>query len=263
MEIVLEQVEYINKLLNKKVLDNINLNVKKSSITTIIGKSGSGKTTLAEIIDLLTFPTSGMVKYDNEYKVGLVFQNPEEQFFSSTVEKEITFGLNFFNKDINQIKNRVKDALKMVDLDESYLNRNPFTLSCGEKRKVAIASILAINPETLILDEPTLGLDSKSKRSLIKIIKMLKNRYNKTVIVITKDTEFAHLISDEVVILYEGKIILQGNKYDVFTKDIEKYGIKKPQIIEFEQLVRKEKNIRLLYRDDINDLMKDVYRYVK
>jgi len=261
MEVVLEQVEYINS--NKKILENINLNIKKGSITTILGKSGSGKTVLAEIIDLLTLPTTGIVRHDNDYKVGMVFQSPEEQFFSSTVEKEITFGLNFNNKDINEIKKKVQDALTMVGLDESYLNRNPFSLSCGEKRKVAIASILAMNPRTLILDEPTLGLDNKSKKSLIKIIKLLKNRYNKTIVVITKDSEFAHLISDEVIILHEGKIVLQGNKYDVFTSDIEKYGIKKPQIIEFEQLVRKEKNIRLLYRDDINDLMKDVYRYVK
>lgn len=261
MEVVLEQVEYINS--RKKILENINLNIKKGNITTIIGKSGSGKTSLAEIINLLTSPTTGIVKYATDYKVGMVFQNPEEQFFSSTVEKEITFGLNFNNKDINEIKKKVQDALTMVGLDDSYLNRNPFSLSCGEKRKVAIASILAMNPKTLILDEPTLGLDNKSKKSLIKIIKLLKQRYNKTIVVITKDSEFAHLISDEVVILYEGKIVLQGNKFDVFTSDIEKYGVKKPQIIEFEQLARKEKNIRLLYRDDINDLMKDVYRYVK
>lgn len=269
MEIVLESVDYIN--FSKKILDNVSLNIKSNLITTIVGASGSGKTTLAEIIDLLLPPSSGILKYDGEVvnsnelksRIGLVFQNPEEQFFASTVEKEIEFGLNYLNKDIEKIKKRVNDALRMVNLDESYLNRNPFTLSCGEKRKVAIASILAFNPSVIIFDEPILGLDSKSKKSLIKIIKLLKNRYNKTVIIITKDLEFAHLISDEVVVINEGKIVLQGNKYEVFTQDIENYGLKKPRIIEFEQMVFNEKKVKLFYRDDINDLMKDVYRNVK
>ena len=263
MEIVLEKVNFTNKVFNTQILEDINLNIKTGLITTIVGASGSGKTTLAEIIDLLVIPSSGNVKYNSKNKVGLVFQNPEEQFFASTVEKEIEFGLNYLNKDIYKIKKKVQDALIMVNLNPNYLNRNPFSLSCGEKRKVAIASVLAFNPEIIILDEPTLGLDKKSKKSLIKIIKLLKNRYNKTIIVITKDTELAHIISDEVVVLNDGKIVLQGNKYEVFTEDISKYGLKKPKIIEFEQLVYKEKNIKLLYRDDINDLMKDVYRNVK
>lgn len=263
MEIVLEKVNFTNKVFNTQILEDINLNIKTGLITTIVGASGSGKTTLAEIIDLLVIPSSGNVKYNSKNKVGLVFQNPEEQFFASTVEKEIEFGLNYLNKDISKIKKKVQDALIMVNLNPNYLNRNPFSLSCGEKRKVAIASVLAFNPEIIILDEPTLGLDKKSQKSLIKIIKLLKNRYNKTIIVITKDTELAHIISDEVVVLNDGKIVLQGNKYEVFTEDISKYGLKKPKIIEFEQLVYKEKNIKLLYRDDINDLMKDVYRNVK
>lgn len=270
MEIVLENVSYIDKINNKKVLDNINMTIGSNLVTVIVGKSGSGKTTLAEIIDLLINPTSGVVKYDgldnsndNKSKVGLIFQKPEEQFFENTVEKEIAFGLKFLNKDIAQIRKRVKDSLKMVDLSEDFLKRNPFTLSCGEKRKVAIASILTFNPNVLIFDEPCIGLDNKSKKNLIKIIKMLKNRYNKTIVVLTNDLEFSHHIADEVFLINEGKIVLSGTKYEVFTKDIEKYGLKKPNIIEFEQLVLDKKNIKLFYRDDINDLMKDVYRNAK
>lgn len=271
MEIRLESVDYITKNSGKKVLDNVCLNIKSNLITTIVGSSGSGKTTLAEVIDLLLVPSNGILKYNNEIvnsndfksRIGLVFQNPEEQFFASTVEKEIEFGLKYTNKDIDKIKKRVNDALKMVNLDESYLKRNPFTLSCGEKRKVAIASILAFNPGVIIFDEPVLGLDSKSKKSLLKIIRLLKNRYNKTIIIVTNDLEFAHLITDEVVVINEGQIVLQGNKYDVFTQDVEQYGLKKPRIIEFEQMVFNEKKVKLFYRDDINDLMKDVYRNVK
>lgn len=268
MEIKLENICY------KNIIKNVNLNIKQNSIFAIMGKSGSGKTTLSEIIDLLTFPDSGNITFDkdligkdnfkmNKSNIGLVFQFPEEQFFCNTVEKEIEFGLNYLNKDINQIKKRVKDSLLMVGLDDSYLKRNIVSLSTGEKRKVAIASILAFNPNIIILDEPTIGLDEISKTNLIKILKMLKSKYNKTVIIISKDSDLVHSICDGVVIIDNGAVVLSGNKYDVFTKDVEVYGVKKPKIIEFEQMVYKKKNIKLLYRDDINDLMKDVYRSVK
>lgn len=259
MAIVLENIDY--KYQDNKVIEDLSLKIKSNIITTIVGKSGSGKTTLAEIISLLIKPSKGNIKLNES--IGLVFQNPEEQFFSNTVEKEISFGLNYLNKDLSQIKKKVIDSLIMVNLDNSYLNRNLNTLSCGEKRKVAIASILATNPDIVILDEPTLGLDNKSQESLIKVLKLLKNRYNKTIIVFTKDLELSHIISDEVVVLDNGKIVLQGDKYQVFAKDISKYGLKKPKIIEFQEIVLKEKNIKLFNRDNLNDLMKDVYRSVK
>lgn len=268
MEIKLENVVY------KNIINDVSLDVKSNNILAIMGKSGSGKTSLAEIIDLLTLPDSGNIFIDknlidkdnfktNKSKIGLVFQFPEEQFFCNTVEKEIEFGLNFLNKDIEQIKKRVNNSLLMVGLDNTYLKRNLFSLSTGEKRKVAIASILAINPNVIILDEPTIGLDELSKINLIKILKMLKSKYNKTIIIVSKDSDLVHSICDNVIIIDNGKIVLSGNKYDVFTKNVEAYGIKKPKIIEFEQMVYKNKNVKLLYRDDINDLMKDVYRSVK
>lgn len=274
MEVKLKDVCYNFKTISKNILNNVNLSIEENRITAIMGKSGSGKTTLAEMIDLLLFPTSGCLSFNNQlannknvkelsYKVGLVFQFPEEQFFCNTVEKEIEFGLNYFNKDVDKVKKRVSDSLRMVNLDDTYLKRNLSTLSSGEKRRVAIASILAFNPDLLILDEPTIGLDMLSKKTLIKILKMLKNRYNKTILIISKDSDFVHNICDNVVIINNGKVVLSGNKYDVFTEDIDKYGLSKPKIIEFEQMVLRNKNVKLLYRDDINDLMKDVYRNVK
>lgn len=233
---------------------------------------------MVELINALILPTKGNVTVGSKvisktrkikninnlrYRIGLVFQFPEEQFFCKTVKEEIEFGMRYFKKTVKSIEKHVSDALLMVGLDDSYLTRNPYTLSSGEMRKVAIASILAFNPKIVILDEPTIGLDNSSKENLIKIIKLLKNRYHKTVIIVSNDTDMLHKISDHIVLLDKGKIVLEGSKYEVFKQDIEKYGVKKPKIIEFEELVYKEKNIKIGYRDDINDLMKDVYRYVK
>ena len=281
MEVKFNHVFYVYKEktpLSKIVLSNINTTFKEGKITSIMGKSGSGKTTLIELINALIIPSKGNIQVGSRvisktrkiknvnnlrYKIGLVFQVPEEQFFCKTVKEEIEFGMKYFNKSVKSIQKHISDALIMMELDDSYLNRNPFTLSSGEMRKVAIASVLAFNPKVIILDEPTIGLDNKSKENLIKIIKLLKNRYKKTIIVVSNDTDLLLKISDHVILLDKGKIVLEGNKYDVFKQDIEKYSLKRPKIIEFEQLVLEQKGIKIGYRDDINDLMKDVYRYVK
>ena len=281
MEVKFNHVFYVyneKTPLSKMVLGDINATFKEGKITSIMGKSGSGKTTLIELINALIIPTKGNIQVGSKiisktrkikninnlrYKIGLVFQVPEEQFFCKTVKEEIEFGMKYFNKSVKSIQKHISDALIMMGLDDSYLNRNPFTLSSGEMRKVAIASVLAFNPKVIILDEPTIGLDNKSKENLIKIIKLLKNRYKKTIIVVSNDTDLLLKISDHVILLDKGKIVLEGNKYDVFKQDIEKYSLKRPKIIEFEQLVLEKKGIKIGYRDDINDLMKDVYRYVK
>lgn len=272
MEVKFNNVDYIGP---SKELSNINIDFKSKSINCIMGKSGSGKTILIELIDALRLPTNGNIKIGRyilnnkknkinfRSQIGYVFQNSEEQFCCNTVKDEIEFGMKNFKKKMNDIDKHVKDALLMVGLDESYLNRIPSTLSSGEKRLVAIASILAFNPKIIILDEPTINLDNQNKEKLIRLIKLLKNRYEKTIIIVSNDSDFLLKISDYIVVLNEGKVVLDGTKYEVFTKDIEQYGLKKPKIIEFEQLVLKEKKIKMLYRDEINDLMKDVYRYVK
>lgn len=265
MEIKFNKVSYIctdNATYIKNVLSNINTTISDKSITAIMGNSESGKSTMIEMINGIVKPTKGHIEIGNN-KIGMVFQNYNDQFFMDTVEKELNFAIKHFNNKVKDIKKHILDSLIMVGLDETYLNRNISSLSSGEKKKLSIASVLCANPKIILLDEPTLTLDNESINNLIKLIKMLKTRYNKTIIISSKDTDFIHKIADKVIILNEGKIVLEGNKYDVFIEDIEKYGLKKPRIIEFEKYVRDNKKIRLLYRDEINDLMKDIYRYVK
>ena len=281
MEIKFSNVSYSYNINSKKknALNGINLEIRKGKVNGIIGRSGSGKTTLAELINALIIPNVGNIKIDDfiirkgkkianintlRVNIGLIFQFPEEQFFNLKVKDEIKFGMKSFGVKISEIDKRCKDALKMVGLDEDYLEKNPFKLSNGEMRKVAIASILAYNPKVIILDEPTIGLDSFSKKNLVSLIRRLKTRYHKTIIVITHDVDLLHQIGDYIFVLDKGKLVLEGSKYDVFTNDkLYNYGLVPPKIIEFEKLVKSKKNIKLGYRDDINDLIKDIYRYAK
>lgn len=269
-----EKVNYMKK----EVLNNINLQLMEGKINGIIGPSGSGKTTMAEIMVSLLLPNSGNVKIGNfvinnkknnldkiHFEIGLLFQFPEDQIFNTTVKEELEYSLKIFNYKTKKLDKQVNDALIMVGLDESYLEKNPFKLSNSEKRKIALASILIINPSIIILDEPTIGLDSDSKNNLIKLLRTLKNRYNKTIIIITHDTDMLHKIVDYICVLYDKKIVLSGDKYEVFkqVKLLNKYGIKVPKVIEFSDKVLNKKNIKIGYRDEINDLIKDIYRYVK
>ncbi len=262
---------------SKNALSNVNVNLKENIIYGVIGQPGSGKTTLIELIDNLLIPSKGSIKagqYElkkshkiiniNDYRknIGLVFQFPEEQFFETTVEKEISFALENFN--MKDKKKRILDSLSMLGMDESYLDKNPFKLSNGEKRKIAIASILVYNPKVLILDEPTVGLDNTNKKMLLRLLRRLSTRYDKKVIVISHDIDMIYNLVDNVIVLKDGSVLLQGPKEEVF-KSIEllkNNNIDIPSIVEFENIVLKEKNIKLGTYDDIKDLIKAVYRNV-
>ncbi len=283
MEIKLNDVSYTYDKVNyqkKEVLKDINLTFMEGKITGIVGKSGSGKTTMVELIDALLIPSSGSIEVGNfiidqnsknkeindlRFQVGLVFQFPEDQIFNSTVKEELEMGLKFYQYKLNQMEQRTLDALKMVGLDASYLDKNPFQLSHGEKRKIAIASILMLNPSVLILDEPTIGLDPESKRSFMKLIRMLKNRFHKTIIIVSHDTDFLLPLVDYVVVLHKKHVVMEGDKYTVFkeVKKLKQYGVQVPQMIAFSDKVLRKKGVKIGYRDEINDLMKDIYRYVK
>ena len=268
MEIKLENVSFSYNKINytkKDILKNISTTFKEGEIYSIIGKSGVGKTTMAELIAGLLIPTEGKIINQEAKQIGMVFQFPEEQFFNSTVNEELEIGMILNHYHTEEKEKRIISALRMVGLDESYLEKNPFKLSNGEKRLVAIAAVLIFNPKVIILDEPTIGLDENSKNTIIKLIRLLKKRYQKTIIIISHDMDFVHKLSDHIIVLYDKKIVLEGTKYEVFKQNnlLKKYGLKQPKVMEFSTKVLKKKNIKIGYRDEINDLIKDIYRYVK
>lgn len=282
MEIKFENVSYsylAGTPLQVDALKDITTTIIPNKINALIGPSGSGKSTMIELINGLKLPTKGTVHVGNHklknnirivnanklrFDIGVVFQNPEDQFFQKTVKKEIEFGMKYFGYKTDKIKQRVEDALKMVGLDSSYMSRNPFELSGGEKRKIAIASVLAFNPEVIILDEPTNGLDTTSKESLIKLIKMLRDKYNKTIIVVSHDVDVMYRFVDNVIILSNGNILLQGDKYEVF-KNIDTLtnnGVKVPRIVEFLHKAEQKTGKYLGDFDNVEDLTKEIVKNV-
>lgn len=267
------------------VLDNISCKKIKNQtfcffdakITSVIGGMGSGKTIIAEILSTLRKPESGSfiinnqvidlngdnINYNNlRFDIGLVMQNLDLQLFQDTVYDRIFFELEQYNYKNN--KKHIVDALKLVGLKETFLSHKLSTLSNGEKFLVSLAATLAHNPKVLILDDPTCFLDDKSQENLVHLLKRMKNKFHKTIIILSNDVDFIHSISDYVYVLDNGKIVNHGNKYDVFTSDkLDKLNIETPDIIKFEKLVRQKLNIDITYRDDVNDLIKDIYFYVE
>lgn len=277
MEINISNVKY--KYDKDNVLNGINMSIEDGKITGILGKSGSGKTTLLEMFNALRIPTEGIIKIDQfniekgsridlnklRFIVGLVSSFPEDMFFYKTVKEELESILKFYNYNKNKIEYRIISSLQMVGLNELYLYKKIDELSNSEKRKIALAKTLLLNPSVIILDEPTIGFDSESEKNFIKLLKLLKRRYNKTIIIATHNTELIHKLVDYIYIIDNGKVVLKGNKYDIFKeeKKIRKYNIKSPKIIEFSNSVLNKKKLKIGYRDEINDLIKDIYRYVK
>lgn len=246
----------------RTIINNISLKIEKGSILGIIGPNGSGKTTLLDIMANLIKPTYGEIK--NNETIGYLFQNTKSSFFCETVKEEIEMSAITHNYKIKQLNKRVKDVLKILNLKEDILNRNPMTLSNNETKLVGLASILIYNPKILILDESTNNLDDKTKKELLVLLKMLKNRYHKTIIIVSHDMEFIHKLVDNIIVLNNGEIVLHGNKYQVFsnTRILKKYGLLAPKIMLFRERVLNRKGIRLEYRDEINDLIKDIFRNV-
>lgn len=252
MSITFKEVEHIyseNTPFAYHALKGVNLKITDQSFTAIIGQTGSGKSTLIQHINALLLPTSGSINID-EYlitatdkpsklkplrkKAGLVFQFPEYQLFEETIEKDIIFGPMNFGVSEEEAKKIAHNVLKTVVLDESYLNKSPFDLSGGQKRRVAIAGILAMNPDILILDEPTAGLDPQGTNEMMSLFKRI-NESGKTIILVTHDMNHVLQYCDEVVVMNHGKVEKHDTVTNVF-KDSEylnSLGIDLPIITNF------------------------------
>ena len=212
-------------------LNDVSLNINDNDFVAIVGETGSGKSTLAQMLNALLIPDKGQVECDDiivnykkrknrklrnlRKKVGLVFQFPEYQLFEETVEKDVAFGPKNFGMKQNEAILEAHKALNQVGLDESYYKRAPFDLSGGEKRKVAIAGILAMNPEVIIFDEPTVGFDPASAKDLMNLIVKL-HQEGKTIIVITHDMNLVNAYAKKTFLLENGKLVFTGTPNELF-----------------------------------------------
>lgn len=230
----------------KKALDNVNICVEDGEFIALIGHTGSGKSTLIQHLNGLLEPSSGKIIVDNiditekgvklsdiRKKVGLVFQYPEYQLFEETIEKDIAFGPNNLGLNQEEVAVRVKRAMEMVGLDyDKYKDVSPFELSGGQKRRVAIAGVIAMEPKVLILDEPTAGLDPKGREDILSQIKKLHDEYKMTIILVSHSMEDVGKLAERIIVMNHGKVALQGEPKDVFKEIdvLEEIGLGVPQV---------------------------------
>jgi len=213
----------------KTAIDNINLEIEGGEFVGLIGHTGSGKSTFIQHLNGLLAPSSGKVEVDGEdihsskdalrrvrFKVGLVFQYPEYQLFEETVYKDIAFGPKNMGLNEDEIDERVREAARFAGVDEKWLDVSPLELSGGQKRRVAIAGVIAMRPKVLVLDEPTAGLDPEGRESFLKNISDYKDATGATVIIISHSMDDVARIASRLVVFHEGKIALDGTPADVF-----------------------------------------------
>ncbi|MCX8187088.1 MAG: energy-coupling factor ABC transporter ATP-binding protein [Nitrososphaeria archaeon] len=237
----LEDVEYFYPN-GHKALDQVSLEIEKGEVVALMGENGAGKTTLLKHLNGLLKPTRGRVLVDGidtrkatvaalSRKIGLVFQNAEDMFFSSTVWDEVAFSLRNFGYEEEVVKRRVEWALKFMELDR-YVDQSPFVLSGGEKKRLALAIILAWSPDIIALDEPTTGQDQLQKEKLMEMIKLL-NMQGRTVIISSHDVEFVAQLRPRVILMKKGKIISDGGAEEVFLDEevLRSCNLLPPQIV--------------------------------
>ena len=230
----------------KKALDDVNLYIEDGEFIALIGHTGSGKSTLIQHLNGLLEPNSGKIIIDDiditekgvklsdiRKKVGLVFQYPEYQLFEDTIEKDIAFGPTNLGLSEDEILTRVKRAMEMVGLDyDKYKNVSPFELSGGQKRRVAIAGVIAMEPKVLILDEPTAGLDPKGREDILAQIKKLHDEYKMTIILVSHSMEDVGKLAKRIIVMNHGKVALQGEPKEIFKEidGLEEIGLGAPQV---------------------------------
>ena len=248
MEIRIEHLNYIYGLgtsYEKKALDDISLTIRSGEFIGIIGHTGSGKSTLIQHLNGLNRASSGQIFVDGRniyedgypmrqlrFRVGLVFQYPEYQIFETTVLKDICFGPKNQGLSAEEAEGRARAAMRMVGLDEHYEGKSPFELSGGQKRRVAIAGILAMNPEVLVLDEPTAGLDPKGRDDILGVLKQLHQESGITVVLVSHSMEDVANYASRIIVLDKGKVLYDDIPARVFShvEELESIGLAAPQV---------------------------------
>lgn len=229
----------------KTAVNNLSLSIEKGEFIGIMGHTGSGKSTLVQMLNGLMKPTSGQFLLDGEdiwanpkdirkirFKVGMVFQYPEYQLFEETVAKDIAFGPTNMGKSGAELEKAVNDAARFTGLKDELLEKSPFDLSGGEKRRAAIAGVIAMNPEVLVLDEPTAGLDPMGRDVLLsQIVQYHKERKN-TVILVSHSMEDIARVADKIIVMNKSNLVMFDKTKEVFSKgrELEKIGLRVPQI---------------------------------
>ena len=257
MDISLQKVEYRyqeNSPFERLAIEDVSFDIPSGSYVAVIGHTGSGKSTILQHLNALLTPSKGKVvigdrileggqKHKNlrsiRQRVGIVFQFPEQQLFEETVEKDICFGPLNFGIPESEAKIRAVKALSEVGLSEDFLMKSPFDLSGGQMRRIAIAGVLAMEPDVLVLDEPTAGLDPRGRREIMDMFYKLHKERNLTTVLVTHSMEDAAHYADQIVIMNKGKVHRQGTPIEIFkeAEDLAAIGLNVPEVVRFQKKV--------------------------
>lgn len=262
MDIALQQVEYkyqINTPFERLAIHDVNLSIPHGVFMALIGHTGSGKSTILQHLNALLKPTKGQVVIGDRIidadkkeknlrpirqKVGIVFQFPEHQLFDETVEKDICFGPMNFGVSEAEAKQRAKQLITDVGLPEEVLQKSPFDLSGGQMRRVAIAGVLAMEPEVLVLDEPTAGLDPRGRTEIMDMFYRLHKEKGLSTILVTHSMEDAATYADEIVIMHKGQVKKTADPRTIFSnpEELLELGLDVPEVVKFQYMMEQKTN---------------------
>ncbi|WP_066301455.1 energy-coupling factor ABC transporter ATP-binding protein [Bacillus sp. FJAT-29937] len=259
MDISLQRVEYryqANTPFEHLAIKDVSIDIPSGTFLAIIGHTGSGKSTVLQHLNALLRPTAGKVLIGDKeitsekkqknlrvirQKVGIVFQFPEHQLFEETVEKDICFGPMNFGVSEEEAKKRARIAIKQVGLADEILEKSPFDLSGGQMRRVAIAGVLAMEPDVIVLDEPTAGLDPRGRKEIMDMFHALHQERNLSTILVTHSMEDASRYADQIVIMHKGEVYKKGTPEEIFSKPegLIELGLDVPEVVRFQQKIEK------------------------
>lgn len=265
MDISLQNIEYRYQAktpFERLAIKDVSIDIPTGTYMALIGHTGSGKSTVLQHLNALLLPTEGTVVIGNHevkakqknknlrqirQKVGIVFQFPEHQLFEETVGKDIIFGPMNFGVSEAAAKERARIALKQVGLAEEILEKSPFDLSGGQMRRVAIAGVLAMEPDCLVLDEPTAGLDPRGRKEIMDMFYSLHKERNLSTILVTHSMEDAARYADQIVIMQEGHVVKQGTPVEIFSSvsELVDMGLDVPEVVRFQRSLEEKLGIKL------------------